>query len=294
MWALHPEHCCKETLNSIFAYLSDSALSRAPWQQSLGLKRNWGLMLKEIQFPSFPRHSPYILTQDSHVLMKTMHFILWSTRPGDTGLRPYHLFNLFYRSPSTFSIYWCVLDTVLPNLPKPPRQPDAPLPVLVLAQIPKPYREPETVTAALQRIWADFPEVIWFTTLRQTSSTDDTLHFFQAESSRLPLFPVKDSSFFCYLPTAMWACQSRTTRNNAFIFNLIASSAEGERLYYSSVLALSLKHRHLKEIAPSIPILLLFIFTNCRDSNLPEPLSHASKSPCSQVTGVRGMKAGQP
>lgn len=105
---------------------------------------------------------------------------------------------------------------------------------------------------------------------------------------------MKDNSFFCYLPTEVWACQSRTTRNNAFIFNLIASSAEGERLYYSFVLAPSLKCSQLKEIAPSIPIALLFIYTNCRDSNLPEPASHASKSPCSQITGVKGTKAGQP
>lgn len=119
---------------------------------------------------------------------------------------------------------------------------------------------------------------------------------FRQRTLQPPSSSSEGQQLFCYLPTEMWACHSRTTtRHNAFIFNLLASGPEGERLYKNFRVCSKPGSVVLKRIAPSTTILLPFTdcCNQCQWSPRPcKPCIKITTQP--RVTGVRGMKVGQP
>lgn len=94
--------------------------------------------------------------------------------------------------------------------------------------------------------------------------------------------------FYC-LPTEMPLCQLHTTtKNNAFILNLVVFSPEGERLYYSFEFTPSLEHTHVK-INSHSPLLFFSTLTLiAKVTHLPDPTRHVSKSSCSQESQESG------
>lgn len=88
----------------------------------------------------------------------------------------------------------------------------------------------------------------------------------------------------------MSVCQSRTTtRNNAFIFNLVASSPEGERLFYSFEFAPSLENGRVKinhRIHCYYSSLRLYRLQNV--THLPDPTSHVSNPSYTQESQESG------
>lgn len=101
--------------------------------------------------------------------------------------------------------------------------------------------------------------------------------------------------FYC-LPTEMPLCQLHTTtKNNAFILNLVVFSPEGERLYYSFEFTPSLEHTHVKINSHSPLLFFSTLNTDCKSHSSSRPYKACIKIIMqSRVPGVREINVGQP